>query len=615
MNRCRTVLENIYRIHHAHNEISLLVQSLSDFDGRNSLLYQLQEMKDYGFELAIIAPSYDFSSEVQGNGFRTLIEIGIQFIAYGSRELKSGNTSFLSEYVKVADNFFRIIPFVKRVQKACKRSGSLECNDPSLTAQMFHVYIRAEENFKRLFSRTAAFDTGSWGSLVFNVIFWQRAISRAPNLTCLIKCLFDRDFRDSQLLLHARKSTPASINRLARGFLPDLVLHHLYPWFINGWEPGIKWNFEIERQSEFLIQLDHNLCPQLIHSKSIGEEKKLLPCRLLQSTMEESKTLMINVHGGGLALGDKYTNDVFLRYWVRKIPSMAVLSLEYTLLPHARFPTQVQECLDVFLFFCDPSNREAIISKIGFYPEQIVVSGDSAGGLLAMSTLIVMNELRKTKMKTDFRMPSAAFLFYPWLSVHPDIRPSLFISSMTTLLHTTGFYHVMRGYIPIKDQPCVRQTCEEIKSDETDINANKTDSPSSPGSHFLSWPVISHIFRLLMYLFSTNTKIPPAPWKPYQASQPNLVEQIKSSSILSKHPFVSPLYYDDFESLRDVKLFMAPCSHDSLLDEAIIMASKWRGVVSLDVMNNLQHGFLHLIFRENSRKAVDLIIKRIQDWI
>ena len=118
-----------------------------------------------------------------------------------------------------------------------------------------------------------------------------------------------------------------------------------------------------------------------------------------------------------------------------------------------------------------------------------------------------------------------------------------------------------------------------------------------------------------MYIFSTETKMPPAPWKPYRAGQAELVQQIRSSAALSKHPFVSPLFYDDFESLKGMKLYMSACSHDSLLDEAVLMASKWKGMIAFDVMNNLQHGFLHLMLTENSRKAVDLIVKRITDWI
>ena len=413
-------------------------------------------MKDYGLELAAIAPSYDYSIEVQGNGFRTLIEVGLQFMRHGSRELRSGNRSFLPEYMSVSDNISKVIPHVRKVQLACKDAGSLECSDPALTAQLFHDYVRSEENYKRLFNRTAAFDFGSMGSRIISLIFWQRAISRAPNLTSLVKCIFDRDFRDSQLLLYVRKSTPSSINRIATSSLASLIVHNLYPWLMNGSFPRIRKNFQVKRQSQFLIQLDDDFCPYLIQTSNSSQKSvSNLSCRLIRSE-DECKTLMINVHGGAFAIGDMYTNDVFLRYWARKIPSMAVVSLEYTLLPHARFPTQLQEVLDGILFFCNDSNRHAIIRKIGFYPEQVVLSGDSAGACLIMSAVNVMSEIKK-KFSSEFRMPSAAFLFYPWLTVHPDVRPSLFISSMTTLLHSIGFYQVMRSYIPIQGSPKQRQ--------------------------------------------------------------------------------------------------------------------------------------------------------------
>jgi acetyl esterase/lipase len=51
---------------------------------------------------------------------------------------------------------------------------------------------------------------------------------------------------------------------------------------------------------------------------------------------------MINYHGGGFVLGNRYSNDASLRYLIKKVPRMAVVSVEYTLAPAKKYPTQLQ---------------------------------------------------------------------------------------------------------------------------------------------------------------------------------------------------------------------------------------------------------------------------------
>ena len=86
-----------------------------------------------------------------------------------------------------------------------------------------------------------------------------------------------------------------------------------------------------------------------------------------------------------------------------------------------------------------------------------------------------------------------------------------------------------------------------------------------------------------------------------------------------EHPLVSPLFYDKFEQLSDVNLYMVALHADPLLDNAITMASKWKGTVSIDVLDDLAHGFLNYIFfnfmksyREKFNPAIDLCIHRMR---
>ncbi|QIX00067.1 hypothetical protein AMS68_005584 [Peltaster fructicola] len=116
-------------------------------------------------------------------------------------------------------------------------------------------------------------------------------------------------------------------------------------------------------------------------------------------------------HGGGMTMGSPYFYMEFLMAWIALLkeaghPNPAVLAIDYTLVPGATYPTQVQEMLDGYkhaLSLVPDSSR-------------IVVSGDSAGGTLVLSlllTLTMTSDGRKSK-------PALAVLISPWTTLVSD---------------------------------------------------------------------------------------------------------------------------------------------------------------------------------------------------
>lgn len=61
---------------------------------------------------------------------------------------------------------------------------------------------------------------------------------------------------------------------------------------------------------------------------------------------------------------------------------------------------------------------------------------------------------------------------------------------------------------------------------------------------------------------------------------------------LIRHPYVSPLLYDDFDSITEVKLSVFACASDPILDQSVEICKKWRGEVSLHVWEGVIHAFL-----------------------
>lgn len=94
----------------------------------------------------------------------------------------------------------------------------------------------------------------------------------------------------------------------------------------------------------------------------------------------------------------------------------AIFALEYTLVPDACFPTQLQEAI---------ASYEHVLSRIGD-PGKICVSGDSAGASIMLSLLLHLSHMGRHSEKMNelgaWRLPKpgmAAFIS-PWVTLVSD---------------------------------------------------------------------------------------------------------------------------------------------------------------------------------------------------
>ncbi|KAK4949315.1 hypothetical protein LTR10_011933 [Elasticomyces elasticus] len=111
-------------------------------------------------------------------------------------------------------------------------------------------------------------------------------------------------------------------------------------------------------------------------------------------------------HGGGFSMGSAYFYMEFLFAWVSLLKDAgysnpALFALDYTLVPQATYPTQLQETLAGYkycLAIAEDSSR-------------ICVSGDSAGATLILSLLLCLSNYANG-MKN--KMPGLAIPISPW---------------------------------------------------------------------------------------------------------------------------------------------------------------------------------------------------------
>ncbi|KAL3484501.1 Alpha/Beta hydrolase protein [Aspergillus germanicus] len=125
------------------------------------------------------------------------------------------------------------------------------------------------------------------------------------------------------------------------------------------------------------------------------------------SSADETQSVLLWFHGGAYCLGHALGNTTSLLRASELITerkadvSLAIFSVEYSLGPTAKFPTQQREALAAYRYLTDQ----------GIAPEKIVVAGVSAGGHLAISCLLAIAEEGIAK-------PRGALLLCPWVNLN-----------------------------------------------------------------------------------------------------------------------------------------------------------------------------------------------------
>jgi len=109
--------------------------------------------------------------------------------------------------------------------------------------------------------------------------------------------------------------------------------------------------------------------------------------------------VLFYLHGGAYVLGSRRTHRQLASHMAKAAGVTAVLP-EYRLAPEYPFPAAIDDAVAVY---------RALLES-GFKPEDIVISGDSAGGGLSVATLLALRHAGDP-------LPAAAVLLSPFLDV------------------------------------------------------------------------------------------------------------------------------------------------------------------------------------------------------
>ncbi|MER6969981.1 alpha/beta hydrolase [Nocardioides sp. NPDC000445] len=113
----------------------------------------------------------------------------------------------------------------------------------------------------------------------------------------------------------------------------------------------------------------------------------------------DANKVILYTHGGGFAVGSAASHRKLAGHLAKALGTTAVV-IDYRRAPEHPFPAQIEDATAVYRALLD----------MGYAPENIVTAGDSAGGNLAISTVL--------KLREDCtELPGAVVALSPWLDM------------------------------------------------------------------------------------------------------------------------------------------------------------------------------------------------------
>ncbi|KAJ5758523.1 hypothetical protein N7520_005679 [Penicillium odoratum] len=136
---------------------------------------------------------------------------------------------------------------------------------------------------------------------------------------------------------------------------------------------------------------------------------------------ERCNRIMLYVHGGAYFFGSIDTHRYMLQRHARKLKGR-VFAPDYRLAPQFPFPCGLQDCMAAYLWLLQT-----------YDPKEIILAGDSAGGGMVLSLLVMMRD-------QEIPLPAGAILISPWVDLTHSF-PSIVEDNPGDYIPPYGFRH------------------------------------------------------------------------------------------------------------------------------------------------------------------------------
>lgn len=277
--------------------------------------------------------------------------------------------------------------------------------------------------------------------------------------------------------------------------------------------------------------------------------------------------LVIFLHGGGfIAPKAEDCTHVYITPWAKAMPGLTIINFDYSLSPENRFPTQIQELIDFYMFLRGYHiSPDTVIDILGYSPDDIVIVGDSAGAHIALMATIALNDINHL-FGRNIKLPKSLVLFYPKVNVNYHSYPSILNSIWDLIVTPQLCPSLAKAYVPL-----IKLSKDGDAKKDANYNLDKKDDDKTR-------------------LFTIEEQI----------SMPTLSIFDEDKTIIST-VYSNGFAYENYEQLSNISLKLLSFEFDPLLDESILLAKKWKGKVDIKIFPNLCHAAI--IFRQFCREA------------
>ncbi|KAK4454076.1 hypothetical protein QBC34DRAFT_473816 [Podospora aff. communis PSN243] len=273
----------------------------------------------------------------------------------------------------------------------------------------------------------------------------------------------------------------------------------------------------------------HPLKAEWIEMKSDYHERK--------RKIDPGNRVMMYVHGGAYFFGSVDEHRYQIQRHARKLKARA-LAPRYRLAPQFPFPCGLQDCLATYLYLL--SQQE---------PSTIILAGDSAGGGMIVSLLVVLRD-------RGIPLPAGAVLISPWVDLTHSF-PSVSEDCPLDYIPASGFHHKPSMAWP----PPSEAELEELKRQAVAQKKEFREEKGSDGSG--DAPTMRDVEEA-----TTRLKLV------IDGEELEIREQIQmyTTNELLAHPLVSPVMQPTLGGLCPLLIMVG--GGEMLRDEQIYLAHK-----------------------------------------
>lgn len=176
-----------------------------------------------------------------------------------------------------------------------------------------------------------------------------------------------------------------------------------------------------------------------------------------------ARRVMFYVHGGAYYMGSVDEHRYQLQRHARKLKAR-VFAPRYRLAPQFPFPCGLHDCLGAYLHLLSLQDNDA---------STIVLAGDSAGGGMVLSLLVIMRD-------RGIPLPAGAILISPWVDLTHSF-PSLTVDSPFDYIPPHGFHQRPSKAWPPPSAAVLEEADKMNQKARTEYNQTKRHNSSGSG--------------------------------------------------------------------------------------------------------------------------------------